>query len=279
MRYRAWFVSTMILGSGAVAGCNLSHESPTSPAVALPDGAVALTSRDAPASGTRVAMCHRREEGTHQRLDVPSPAASAHRAHGDAAVGEVVPEAALMVFNEACAPVPKTFVITSGSWVVDNLFRSRFDIGGQALSAKGGWQEPYSVGVCGGVCTVGQTITVNLLFYNPTPDTQFPLALGSATVAGTSYPFLEFGGPLRFVAQSFTLPALEPGAYHVDIQIPFTLTGQMKGYLVQWLRDPVLAFDVPVSGRGTATLRFLLQWSEGAILGGWIWSMRFNFEE
>jgi len=91
MRSKAWFVSTMMLGSGLLAGCNLSQENPTSPAVALPDGSVALTSRDAPASGTKVAMCHRREDATYHRLDVPSPAAPAHRAHGDAAVGEAVP--------------------------------------------------------------------------------------------------------------------------------------------------------------------------------------------
>jgi hypothetical protein len=279
MRSRAWFVSIMMLGSGLLAGCNLSQESPTSPAVALPDGAEAVTSRDAPGNGTKVAMCHLREDGTYHYVDLPSPAAAAHRAHGDAAVGEVVPGAALMEFNEACAPVPKTFVITSGSWVVDDMFKSQFDIGGHELSAKGRWQEPFSVGVCGGFCIFGQTITVNALFDNPTPDTQYPSATGSAAVAGTSYPFLEFGGPLRFVAQSFTFPAPEPGSYGVDIQTPFTLTGQLKGYLVQWLRDPLLAFDVPVSGHGTATLRFLWQWSEGAILGGWIWSMRFNFEE
>ncbi|HZI28991.1 MAG TPA: hypothetical protein VFD64_12560 [Gemmatimonadaceae bacterium] len=270
MRSKAWFVSTMMLGSGLLAGCNLSQENPTSPAVALPDGSVALTSRDAPASGTKVAMCHRREDATYHRLDVPSPAAPAHRAHGDAAVGEAVPGAVLLVFNEACAPAPKTFVITTGIWLVDMMFVSQFDIGGQELSAKGRWQEPSRVGVCGGVCTVGQTITVDIL-YESTPDAQFPAATGWAAIANTSYPSPDqFGGPLRFVTQSFTFPAPEPGTYAVEIQIPFTLTGQLKGYLVAGRRDPLLAFDVPVSGHGTATVLFV---------GGVFWSIRFDFEE
>jgi hypothetical protein len=270
MRSKAWFVSIMVLGFGLLAGCNLSQESPTSPAVALPDGAVALTSRDAPGSGTRVAMCHRREDGTYHRLDLPSSAAVAHRAHGDAAVGEAVPGAVLMVFNEACASVPKTFVITTGSWVVDNEGKANFDIGGEGLSATGVWVFALGLISCS-QCTTGQTISVHALFDNPGPMTDIPQARGSATVAGTSYPFpLEFGGPLRFVAPSFTLPAAEPPFFAVEIQIPFTLTGQLKGYLVAMRRDPLLAFDVPVSGHGTATLLFV---------GGVFWSMRFDFQE
>jgi hypothetical protein len=261
----------MILGSGLLAGCNLSQESPTSPAVALPDGAVALTTRDAPGSGTRVAMCHRREDGTYHRLDLPSSAAVAHRAHGDAAVGEAVPGAVLMVFNEACASVPKTFVITTGSWVVDDQGVAQFDIGGEELSARGRWGFALRLSVCGGICTVGQTITVNALFDNPLPMTDIPQATGSATVAGTSYPYpLEFGGPLTFVAPSFTLPAPEPPFFGVEIHIPFTLTGQLKGYLVAGRRDPLLAFDVPVSGHGTATLLFV---------GSYFRRIRFDFQE
>lgn len=270
MRSRARFVSIMVLGSGLLAGCNLSQGSPTSPAGALPDGAVSLTSRDTPGSATKVVMCHRREDGTFQRLDLPLPAAPAHRAHGDASSGEAVPGAVLMEFNDACAPVPTTVVITRGSWVVDNQGRATFDIGGDELSARGVWGFALGLGVCS-QCTTGQTISVNSLFDNPTPMTDIPQATGSATVAGTSYPPpLEFGGPLRFVAQSFTLPAPEPGSYAVAVQVPFTLTGQLKGYLVAGRRDPLLAFNVPVSGHGTATLQFIMPY---------FWSMRFDFAE
>ena len=271
MRSPARFVSIVMLGSGLLAGCDLSQESPTSPAVAPPEGAVALTSRDAHGSGTRVAMCHRRDDGTYYRLDLPTPATPAHRSHGDAAVGEAVPGAVLMKFNEACAPVPRTFVITQGSWVVNDLQRSQFDIGGPELSARGGWYFAYRLGVCWR-CTTGQTTAVDALFDNLTPDTQFPQATGLATVANTFYPApLEFGGPLRFVTQPFTVPALEPGSTMVEVRIPFTLSGQLKGYLVAGRRDPLLAFDVPVSGHGTATVRF--------IMGEYFWSMRFDFEE
>jgi hypothetical protein len=84
----------------------------------------------------------------------------------------------------------------------------------------GRWGFALRLSVCGGICTVGQTITVNALFDNLLPMTDIPQATGSATVANTSYPFpLEFGGPLRFVAPSFTLPALEPGS-GVEIQVP-----------------------------------------------------------
>src|SRR5688572_26959788 len=154
MSSRAWFVSIMF-GAGLFAGCNLSEGNPTSPAVTFADDAVA--SRDASASSTKVAMCHRREDGTYHRLDLASPAAPAHRAHGDAAVGEAVPAAALMMFNEACAPVPRTFVITRGSWRIDVLRRVFFDIGGEGLSAGGGWGFTSELPACGSVCT-GQTI-------------------------------------------------------------------------------------------------------------------------
>ena len=271
MRSRAWFVSITMLGSGLLAGCNLSQESPTAPAVAFPEGAVAGTSSDASGSGTKVAICHRREDGTYHRFDLPAPAAPAHRSHGDAAVGEAVPGAVLMMFNEACAPVPKTFVITRGSWVVNDLQRSQFEIGGPELSAQGGWYFASRLGVCLS-CTTGQTTAVDALFDNLTPDTQYPQATGWATVANASYPSpLEFGGPLRFVTESFTIPALAPGATMVEVQAPFTLTGKLKGYLVAGRRDPLLAFDVPVSGHGTATVRF--------ILGEYFWSMRFDFED
>jgi len=269
MSSRAWFVSIMF-GAGLFAGCNLSEGNPTSPAVTFADDAVA--SRDASASSTKVAMCHRREDGTYHRLDLASPAAPAHRAHGDAAVGEAVPEAALMVFNEACASVPKTFVITKGSWVVDNMWMSRFDISGQDLTATGLWREPYTARVCGGGVCTGQTITVDILYVNTNPYPQFPLASGYATVGSTSYnPYpIEFAGPLHFVTQPFTVPPPESPYPAANVQVPFTLTGELKGYLVYGLRDAVLAFDVPVSGHGTATVRFL---------SGHFWSVRFDFEE
>lgn len=271
MRSIARFVSIITLGSGLLAACNLS-DGPTSPTGALLDGAVAATSRDAPVSGNKLAMCHLRADGTYHRIDPASPAAPAHRAHGDAAVGENVPGAALMVFDEACAQVPKTFVITSGSWVIDNLWKSQFDVSGPELWAKGAWYFAVRLGVCTlGGCT-GQTTAVDALFDNPYPDTQYPQAPGHAKVGNTTYSQfpIEFGGPLRFVSPAFTIPAPEPGGYAVNIQVPFTMTGHLKGYLVAGRRDPLLAFDVPVSGHGTATLLFV---------AGAFWTLRFDFQE
>jgi hypothetical protein len=56
-------------------------------------------------SNGKVLLCHRTESGTYQSIDVSVSAEPAHRAHGDAKVGEPVPGDASKVFDQNCRPV------------------------------------------------------------------------------------------------------------------------------------------------------------------------------
>jgi hypothetical protein len=53
----------------------------------------------------KVVLCHRTESGTYHSIDVSVSAEPAHRAHGDAKVGERVPGDATKVFDDSCRPV------------------------------------------------------------------------------------------------------------------------------------------------------------------------------
>jgi hypothetical protein len=55
-------------------------------------------------SADKVSLCHRSENGAYHLIDVGSPAEPAHRAHGDAKVGEPVPGTQRQVFDERCQP-------------------------------------------------------------------------------------------------------------------------------------------------------------------------------
>jgi hypothetical protein len=56
-------------------------------------------------SNGKVSLCHRTESGTYQSIEVSVSAEPAHRAHGDAKVGEPVPGDTTKVFDENCKPV------------------------------------------------------------------------------------------------------------------------------------------------------------------------------
>jgi hypothetical protein len=56
-------------------------------------------------SNGKVSLCHRTESGTYQSIDVSVSAEPAHRAHGDAKVGEPVPGDLTKVFDQNCKPV------------------------------------------------------------------------------------------------------------------------------------------------------------------------------
>ncbi len=56
-------------------------------------------------SAGKVVLCHRTESGTYHSIDVSVNAEPAHRAHGDAKIGEPVPGDATKVFDQNCRPV------------------------------------------------------------------------------------------------------------------------------------------------------------------------------
>lgn len=52
----------------------------------------------------KVSLCHRTESGSYHSIDVSVSAEPAHRAHGDAKIGEPVPGDATKVFDQNCRP-------------------------------------------------------------------------------------------------------------------------------------------------------------------------------
>lgn len=268
MKSAATLLVTFALGSGAIVGCGDQPESnPLAPSPVTP-GITSTTTSAKPPGDRKIVLCHNGSTG-FEKIEVALPAEAAHRAHGDAAPGEPVPGVASNVFDGQCRPVDAALRITSGSWEVDPLGVALFSLSESDIAFAGRWGFALGLGVCSR-CTVGQSVSINALFDNQFPMTDIPQATGSATIRGVQYPPpIEFGGPLRFVADPFILPApASPGAA-VVVKTPFSMSGQLKGYFVIFRRDPELAFDVPVSGHGTATVTFL---------GGNFWRLRFDFE-
>lgn len=68
------------------------------------NGAVAAILSDIRSSG-KVSLCHSTGSGTYHLIDVSVNAEPAHRAHGDAEIGELVPGTQRQVFDEICRPV------------------------------------------------------------------------------------------------------------------------------------------------------------------------------
>lgn len=66
-------------------------------------------------SNAKVSLCHRTDSGTYHLITVSDSAEPAHRAHGDAKVGEPVPGAATQVFDQNCRPSGPKVEITKST--------------------------------------------------------------------------------------------------------------------------------------------------------------------
>jgi hypothetical protein len=69
------------------------------------NGSSALIVNESRSSGRKVSLCHRTDSGEYHLIDVSVDAEPAHRAHGDAKVGEPVPGTQKQVFDASCRPV------------------------------------------------------------------------------------------------------------------------------------------------------------------------------
>ena len=66
-------------------------------------GQAPVTTTPPPTDGARVQLCHRTGNGRYNLIEVSRDAESAHRAHGDAKIGEPVPGMAGKVFGPGCS--------------------------------------------------------------------------------------------------------------------------------------------------------------------------------
>jgi hypothetical protein len=164
-----------------------------------------------------------------------------------------------MVFDENCDAVRRSFVITSGSWMIStgSWPGFQFDVTGEDFLLNGTWDQALPGPSL--FYPAGSVVTITSGFQNATPLTIASFARGRATIAGASYPFVELGGDLMFVTDPITMPTPAPNeaGQRLSVSVPFRMSGILKGYDVLNRRDPLLVFDVPLSGRGTATLELM----------------------
>lgn len=112
-------------------------------------------------------------------------------------------------------------------------------------------------------CVPGDVVGLSIAFRPETPQTPpVPIfAGGSAIVGVTSYPAaFGFAGDISLLGNAVTLPAPPGGTdlEHVIVTAPFTLTGDLQGWVII-ARDARQVFDLPLVGHGTATLELVSQ--------------------
>jgi hypothetical protein len=170
-----------------------------------------------------------------------------------------------VVVDDVGLAIDHTVTIARGSWTIGPWYPGpplgRFDLAGENVQVNGSYDGGVvDAAVCAGAtCRPGQTISLRSTFENLTPLTIASFARGTATVNGTAYSFLEFGGQLTLEGGTVVLPTPTGTDYpeRVSVSAPFTFAGDLKGFEVLGLRDPKLVFDLPLAGRGTATLDLL----------------------
>jgi hypothetical protein len=153
------------------------------------------------------------------------------------------------------APRPRT--IETGAWTLD--FGGppfQFNLQGDHFSAIGTWAAQATGGLCFVQCRAGDKLNLDFTFENPHPvGIPFP-PFARGTLNGA---FVEFGGSLKFDAADdfrIPLPTPEQAFEPLTLTTPFTFSGTLKAW-DGFSRDPLLLFDRPVRGRGTATAEFL----------------------
>ena len=120
LRHRVW---TSVLTAGVLTLAACESNNPVGPAPL--DSSLTTTNATAAGQTTpavrptsaSVVLCHVTGNGRYQPLRISENAEAAHRAHGDARIGEPVPGESGMIFDENCDSVRRSFVITSGTWM------------------------------------------------------------------------------------------------------------------------------------------------------------------
>jgi hypothetical protein len=165
-------------------------------------------------------------------------------------------------------------IITGGS-----LTRTPADVGpaftfvGQdfSVSGRGGSGSGHSVSC--GACQIGDTVNIKVNYVGNT------LGSGPATINGASYPTLYYLGTVEFATSGIIGPPLDPATSIITITSPFTMSGNLTGYLIDPQiyqgRDPQTpVFSATFIGEGTAIIELL---KVAPNLYG-IYSLRFNFQ-
>jgi hypothetical protein len=171
-----------------------------------------------------------------------------------------------------CAPVrAESIAINSGSALVNPFAgpgtRLTATLTGDAFSASFRWDSvgaPCASGNCPEGALISLTPTIPTLFESDinVVDTASVenVAVGSATLNGTTYSNIAFAGQLTLTGPDVVLPPVPPlsppGPVPVTFSAPFSFSGSLSGYQVLGVRDPLLLFTADVFGWGTMRSQF-----------------------
>lgn len=145
--------------------------------------------------------------------------------------------------------------ITSGFLTSSGSFGAgHFEFVGAGFSAAGAAEPGVIWPAMCFPCSSGDSINMNT-------DYAGTIGGGSATVDGTSYEQVTFGGEMMFRSAAATAPAA-PGAF--TIEQPFTFSARLVGFLNYNTTSEQIAFEQLLSGRGIVTASFAPNPSEGA---------------
>lgn len=139
--------------------------------------------------------------------------------------------------------------------------------------------EPFTL--CRSGCRAPVTVGLRTEFSNETPTSLMLFAPGQAVVDGYAYePFVEFGGTVTLKGGAVVVPAPSGPNWPqlVTASAPFTLAGVLKGFDVVGVREATLAFELPLSGQGTATLEMLAQPNASGTVMLTFFRLRYDFE-
>jgi hypothetical protein len=181
-----------------------------------------------------------------------------------------------VVVDDATLMLDQPVAITDGQWVfsfpglqgLPDSGRFTFN-SGDVVAITGAYLfgpvEP--IAMCGDFnnggqarCVAGDVVGLSSAFRPEIPQTPpVPIfAGGSAIVGVTSYPGpFGFAGDISLLGDAVTLPSpSETDMEHVTVTAPFTLTGDLQGWVII-ARDARMVFDLPLVGHGTATLELV----------------------
>jgi hypothetical protein len=120
---------------------------------------------------------------------------------------------------------------------------------GMSVSNRGGDAGNVSASGCS-PCTQGQSVNLNSLFSG-----ELTLGSGPAVVNGISYSQMYYTGTLSFQGATIIVPNSDETI--LNITAPFTLTGNMSGYLQNPFSNPAVnpVFSTMLDGQGTVLLQ------------------------
>ena len=163
-----------------------------------------------------------------------------------------------VVIDDVSLVALPTFDVIDGVWsTLPFDSRAQFTLIGDDVQVSGQWDAGVVDGLRG-CCAVGQVVRFNSFYENPRPQTDVSFASGTFGPDPRPPYSTELGGALTFTTEPVTIPAPEANAELLSVRVPFTLTGELKGFDVIGRREPRLVFDRPIAGRGTATADLLV---------------------